>query len=46
MAEEDRRAPAAVVFDALGPAYERAFAGSAPHRASLGRLVELLAPGS
>ncbi|WP_346346745.1 class I SAM-dependent methyltransferase [Streptomyces sp. SID161] len=46
MAEEDRRAPAAVVFDALGPAYERAFAGSAPHRASLGRLVELLASGS
>ncbi|MYX99773.1 methyltransferase domain-containing protein [Streptomyces sp. SID486] len=34
------------MFDALGPAYERAFAGSAPHRASLGRLVELLAPGS
>nr|WP_202529290.1 class I SAM-dependent methyltransferase [Streptomyces sp. SID486] len=30
----------------MGPAYERAFAGSAPHRASLGRLVELLAPGS
>ncbi|MFI2764004.1 class I SAM-dependent methyltransferase [Streptomyces echinatus] len=46
MAEEDRRAPAAVVFDALGPAYERAFAGSAPHRASLDRLLELLAPGS
>ncbi|MFF9765609.1 class I SAM-dependent methyltransferase [Streptomyces sp. NPDC053086] len=46
MAEEDRRAPAAVVFDALGPAYEHAFAGSAPHRASLGRLLELLAPGS
>ncbi|WP_251096135.1 class I SAM-dependent methyltransferase [Streptomyces sp. Caat 7-52] len=46
MAEEDRRAPAAVVFDALGPAYERAFAWSAPHRASLGRLLELLAPGS
>ncbi|WP_225823718.1 class I SAM-dependent methyltransferase [Streptomyces naphthomycinicus] len=46
MAEEDRRAPAAVVFDALGLDYERAFAGSAPHRASLGRLLELLAPGS
>nr|WP_202515890.1 class I SAM-dependent methyltransferase [Streptomyces sp. SID161] len=30
----------------MGPAYERAFAGSAPHRASLGRLVELLASGS
>ncbi|WP_051790641.1 class I SAM-dependent methyltransferase [Streptomyces sp. NRRL S-1022] len=44
--EEERRAPAAVVFDALGLDYERAFAGSAPHRASLGRLLELLAPGS
>ncbi|WP_223283690.1 class I SAM-dependent methyltransferase [Streptomyces sp. FBKL.4005] len=46
MTEEDGRPPAAVVFDALGPAYERAFAGSAPHRASLDRLLELLAPGS
>ncbi|MEU6669667.1 class I SAM-dependent methyltransferase [Streptomyces sp. NPDC046727] len=46
MAEEDRRAPAAVVFDTLGLDYERAFAGSGPHRASLGRLLELLAPGS
>ncbi|GAB1339357.1 class I SAM-dependent methyltransferase [Streptomyces sp. E-15] len=46
MAEEDSRAPAAVVFDALGAAYERAFASSAPHRASLGRLLELLPPGS
>lgn len=44
--EEDRRTPAAEVFDALGLEYERAFAGSAPHRASLGRLLELLAPGS
>ncbi|WP_225810194.1 class I SAM-dependent methyltransferase [Streptomyces spinosus] len=46
MADEDRRAPAAVVFDALGLAYEQAFAGSAGHRASLRRLVERLAPGS
>ncbi|MFF8726859.1 class I SAM-dependent methyltransferase [Streptomyces sp. NPDC015171] len=46
MTEEDRRAPAAVVFDALGLDYERAFAASAPHRASLARLLELLAPGS
>ncbi|MFC0051751.1 class I SAM-dependent methyltransferase [Streptomyces actinomycinicus] len=46
MAEEDRRAPAAVVFDALGTDYERAFAGSAAHRASLRRLLAELAPGS
>ncbi|MEW2514386.1 class I SAM-dependent methyltransferase [Streptomyces sp. NPDC046870] len=46
MVDEDRRAQAAVVFDALGLAYEQAFAGSAPHRASLRRLVEGLAPGS
>ncbi|MEW1612878.1 MULTISPECIES: methyltransferase domain-containing protein [unclassified Streptomyces] len=37
--------PAAAVFDALGAAYERAFAGSAAHRASLDRLLEQLAPG-
>lgn len=38
--------PAAAVFDALGAEYERAFAGSAAHRASLDRLQEHLAPGS
>ncbi|MET9979366.1 class I SAM-dependent methyltransferase [Streptomyces microflavus] len=38
--------PAAAVFDALGAEYERAFAGSAAHRASLDRLLEDLAPGS
>lgn len=38
--------PAAAVFDALGAEYERAFAGSAAHRASLDRLLEYLAPGS
>ncbi|WP_444970607.1 class I SAM-dependent methyltransferase [Streptomyces sp. SAI-25] len=38
--------PAAAVFDALGAEYERAFAGSAAHHASLDRLLERLAPGS
>ncbi|MFF1401791.1 class I SAM-dependent methyltransferase [Streptomyces sp. NPDC058294] len=46
MAEDDRRAPAAEVFDVLGIAYEEAFAASEPHRASLRRLLERLAPGS
>ncbi|MET8772977.1 class I SAM-dependent methyltransferase [Streptomyces sp. NPDC004658] len=46
MVDEDRRAQAAVVFDALGLSYEQAFAGSAPHRASLRWLLERLAPGS
>ncbi|WP_031092632.1 MULTISPECIES: class I SAM-dependent methyltransferase [unclassified Streptomyces] len=46
MVDEDRRAQAAVVFDALGLSYEQAFADSAPHRASLRWLVERLAPGS
>ncbi|MGV9423128.1 class I SAM-dependent methyltransferase [Streptomyces sp. NPDC003656] len=46
MAEEEQRAPAAVVFDALGLAYEEAFATSASHLASLGWLVERLKPGS
>ncbi|KAB2593428.1 class I SAM-dependent methyltransferase [Streptomyces arboris] len=34
------------MFDALGAEYERAFAGSAAHHASLDRLLEHLAPGS
>ena len=46
MAQDDRRAPAAVVFDALGLDYEKAFAPSEPHRASLRWLLEHLAPGS
>ncbi|MEU9400958.1 class I SAM-dependent methyltransferase [Streptomyces sp. NPDC048242] len=46
MAEDEQRAPAAVVFDALGLAYEEAFAASAPHLTSLGWLVERLKPGS
>lgn len=45
MAEGDRPA-AAVAFDAIGDAYERAFAGSAAHRASLARLLGGLAPHS
>lgn len=46
MPEEDREVPAAVVFDALGLDYERAFAGSEAHRASLLRLLDGLEPGS
>ncbi|MEW2620401.1 class I SAM-dependent methyltransferase [Streptomyces sp. NPDC048106] len=46
MAEEERRVPAAVVFDALGLDYEKAFASSEAHRASLRWLLERLAPGS
>ncbi|MEV6838459.1 class I SAM-dependent methyltransferase [Streptomyces sp. NPDC051133] len=45
MAEADHRAPAAA-FDALGLDYEKAFAASEPHHASLARLLEGLAPGS
>ncbi|WNI26374.1 methyltransferase domain-containing protein [Streptomyces sp. ITFR-16] len=37
---------AASVFDAVGADYERAFAGSAAHRASLEQLLKLLAPHS
>ncbi|WP_406099416.1 class I SAM-dependent methyltransferase [Streptomyces sp. NBC_01013] len=37
---------AASVFDALGVEYERAFAGSAAHHASLELLLERLTPGS
>ncbi|WP_436843157.1 class I SAM-dependent methyltransferase [Streptomyces collinus] len=44
--EEDRRAPAAVVFDALGLDYEKAFLSSEGHRASLRWLLERLEPGS
>ncbi|MGW0765645.1 class I SAM-dependent methyltransferase [Streptomyces sp. NPDC002676] len=38
--------PAAVVFDALGLAYEKAFAASEPHGASLRWLLDGLEPGS
>ena len=44
MAEEGQ--PAAVVFDALGLTYEKAFARSEAHLASLAWLLERLAPGS
>ncbi|WP_432057355.1 class I SAM-dependent methyltransferase [Streptomyces sp. bgisy022] len=43
---EDRRSPAAVVFDALGGEYEKAFAGSPAHRASLEWLLARLPAGS
>ncbi|MFD7747901.1 class I SAM-dependent methyltransferase [Streptomyces sp. NPDC059698] len=43
---EGRVPAAAAVFDALGAEYERAFAGSAAHRASLERLLADLAPAS
>ncbi|MGW1986845.1 class I SAM-dependent methyltransferase [Streptomyces collinus] len=44
--EEDRRPPAAVVFDALGLDYEKAFLSSEGHRASLRWLLDRLEPGS
>ncbi|PJM98737.1 SAM-dependent methyltransferase [Streptomyces sp. CB01201] len=46
--DEDRSAhqPARVLFDLLGIAYERAFAGSEAHQASLRRLLGDLAPRS
>ncbi|WP_327371490.1 class I SAM-dependent methyltransferase [Streptomyces sp. NBC_01217] len=44
--DQDRGLPAARVFDALGAAYERAFAESPTHHASLRRLLEHIAPYS
>ncbi|MGA5495060.1 class I SAM-dependent methyltransferase [Streptomyces cinereoruber] len=44
--DEQQRPPAAVVFDALGAEYEKAFAGSEAHRRSLAWLLGRLAPGS
>ncbi|MGY0065512.1 class I SAM-dependent methyltransferase [Streptomyces sp. QTS137] len=44
LVDEKRRSPAAVVFDALGSDYERAFASSEAHRASLEWLLERLPP--
>ncbi|MDN0197894.1 class I SAM-dependent methyltransferase [Streptomyces sp. S.PNR 29] len=46
VAGEEHGRRAAAVFDALGPAYEKAFAHSEAHRASLQWLLGLLAPGS
>ncbi|GEC02475.1 methyltransferase [Streptomyces spinoverrucosus] len=42
----DHRPPAATAFDAIGAAYEKAFAGSDAHRASLEWLLAQLEPGS
>ncbi|MFK0115427.1 class I SAM-dependent methyltransferase [Streptomyces sp. NPDC090994] len=44
--DEQQRARAAAVFDALGAAYEQAFAGSEAHHRSLEWLLGRLAPGS
>ncbi|GAA3506337.1 class I SAM-dependent methyltransferase [Streptomyces prasinosporus] len=46
MVDESGRSPAAAVFDALGGEYEKAFADSAVHRASLEWLLDRLGPGS
>ncbi|MBT3149583.1 methyltransferase domain-containing protein [Streptomyces sp. CHD11] len=46
LVDEEHGSPAAAVFDALGGEYEKAFASSAAHRASLDRLLEGLPPGS
>ncbi|MFD0007510.1 class I SAM-dependent methyltransferase [Streptomyces sp. NPDC127178] len=46
MTDESQAQRAAAVFDALGLAYERAFAGSETHRASLAWLAGRLEPGS
>ncbi len=46
MNDEDDGPRAAAVFDALGPAYEKAFAHSSAHHASLDWLLGRLAPGS
>ncbi|MCO4697101.1 class I SAM-dependent methyltransferase [Streptomyces sp. RO-S4] len=46
MGGEGHESPAAAVFDALGSDYEKAFASSSAHRASLNWLLERLSPGS
>jgi SAM-dependent methyltransferase len=46
MADEEHGQRAAAVFDALGLTYEKAFAHSEAHRASLEWLLGRLAPGS
>ncbi|WP_345586314.1 class I SAM-dependent methyltransferase [Streptomyces prasinosporus] len=46
LVDESGRSPAAAVFDALGGEYEKAFADSAVHRASLEWLLDRLGPGS
>lgn len=46
MTDASPRPPAAVTFDAIGAAYQDAFAASEPHRRSLEWLLGRLAPGS
>lgn len=46
LVDEGHRSSAAAVFDALGGEYEKAFAGSPAHRASLEWLLERLPAGS
>ncbi|MFE4666958.1 class I SAM-dependent methyltransferase [Streptomyces sp. NPDC056716] len=46
MTDASLRPPAAVTFDAIGAAYQDAFAASEPHRRSLEWLLGRLAPGS
>lgn len=43
---EDQRPPAAVLFDALGPDYEKAFAHAPAHLAALEWLLERLPPAA
>ncbi|MGW4822979.1 class I SAM-dependent methyltransferase [Streptomyces sp. NPDC004227] len=43
---EDQRPPAAVLFDALGPAYEKAFAHDPAHLSALEWLIEQLPPAA
>ncbi|WP_329267054.1 class I SAM-dependent methyltransferase [Streptomyces sp. NBC_01451] len=46
MSHEDQRPPAAVLFDALGPDYEKAFAHAPAHLAALDWLIERLPPAA
>ncbi|MEU6229260.1 class I SAM-dependent methyltransferase [Streptomyces sp. NPDC047042] len=46
MRHEDQRPPAAVLFDALGADYEKAFAGAPAHRQALDWLIERLPSGA
>ncbi|MDN3024138.1 class I SAM-dependent methyltransferase [Streptomyces sp. S.PB5] len=46
MSREDRRPPAAELFDVLGADYEKAFAHAPAHRAALEWLIERLPPAA
>ncbi|GAA3905636.1 class I SAM-dependent methyltransferase [Streptomyces lacrimifluminis] len=46
MSHEGQRPPAAVLFDALGPDYEKAFAHAPAHLAALDWLIERLPPAA